>query len=150
MEELDDLALACGLVNVDLDIQRLCISSNLRVELIESLLAVDGGLSRAEQVEAGAVEDEDLHEASLPRAFAIDSRGASTPASGLPRSESRTNLTPLRCFLSRAQPRSSSSMLRRAETGRSRADRTRRCHSTTSSVMRPSSRARCAAAIMPM
>src|SRR5918996_884536 len=102
VQQLDDLSLALGLVDLHLDSQAVRRIGDDRVHLVQGGRSIDRQLARAEQVQIRTVYDQDLQTSNLFSASSTASLGAVMPCSARPISFSKTKRTPPWYFLSRS------------------------------------------------
>src|SRR5260370_29269986 len=102
LQEVDDLALSIALKEVDLDTEFSRFVANRVHQVGKRLSPVDVGLALAEQVEVGAVDDEEpLHASALRTNLRTTPAGTTCPGSAWPRRLGITQATrPRRAFLS--------------------------------------------------
>src|SRR5687768_9317344 len=100
MQSFDDLALAGGLVDLDLDSQFGSLSRDRIIDLRKRLVAVDRQLATPQPIEIGAVQHENLHVDTFLNAVVIWSSVAVMPVLGEPIADSRTKRIRSRFFLS--------------------------------------------------
>src|SRR5687768_16063995 len=100
MQALDDLALPCGLVDLDLEAEIGRPLGDDFIDLRKGLVTVDRRLPRAQPVEVRSVDHQDFHAATFLSTDTICSSLAPTPVRGDPGASSNTNRRFPRCFLS--------------------------------------------------